>query len=513
MRTPKTPLAAMLAALLAILLVAVASPGAPSRSDPVSITVRVDVEESGNATVYLTLSGAGDTSLWITLPKFEPVRECEAKGSYQILSRPMSAYFYVNSTVIVKAAEDGRFSVTLCYSFPYAVLMHDDRGWFMSPFLLADPRARLVVYVRIPFLKEVTLESPKSTGTVDGYRVYNLTGAPESLMEGRVIVEFTSRLSVASRELRDPETGIAVEYPQPYSGIAARTLKVAKRSYVVLKRISGISPPEVKFRFYLPEQSMGGLWALGFVRGEDVNVGGRGPIMLNLALIRYAPGYHETTVIHEMVHLFLGAAGVVANENTRWFHEGMAQYISVLVAQEVGINVSDYENSLGNASRAALRVTSGNLGRYLEKWPSSEEDEGLAYALSYYVLSNISSRYGGEAYIARLFSALKRVGKVDSTRSIVLAMSEAAGENLAPLFRYWGFLGVADWSGLPDPPKGGEGSMFPGSADDGLAAVLTLLGLMIGLLVYLVDQRVRRELEVYREKWRFGNVTQLSPRE
>ncbi|MFZ8855200.1 MAG: hypothetical protein ACO2OQ_03435, partial [Thermofilaceae archaeon] len=176
-------------------------------------------------------------------------------------------------------------------------------------------------------------------------------------------------------------------------------------------------------------------------------------------------------------------------------------------------NVADYENSLGNASRAALRVASGNLGRYLEKWPSSEEGEGLAYALSYYVLSNISSRYGGEAYIARLFSALKRFGKVDSTRSIVLAMSEAAGENLAPLFRYWGFLGVADWSGLPDPPKGGGRSMFPGSADDGLAAVLTLLGLMIGLLVYLVDQRVRRELEVYREKWRFGNVTQLSPRE
>ncbi len=506
--------AAALLAIVALLaaLTAYASSETPSTTGSARIAVRIEVYDTGNATVSITFSGTGSANLWITLPKFERIRVCEARGSYKLLNESIGAYFYVNSSVLLEAAGDGQYSVTLCYDFPYAVLMYENRGWFMSPLLLASPEAQLTVHVKIPFLERVTFESPRSTGTVDGYRVYNLAKTSGALIEGRVLVEFDSKQKVSSRETRDPEYNIAVEYPQLYAGIAARTLEIARRSYAVLEEMSGVRPPEVRFRFYLPEQSMGGLQALGFVRGEDVNVGGRGPIMLNLALIRYAPGYHETTVIHEMVHVFLGAAGVAANENTRWFHEGMAQYISILVAREIGVNVTDYESSLEKASRTALQVVSGAPGRYLERWPSSEEDAGLAYALSYYVLSNISSRYGGEAYIAKLFSALKKRGKVDSTRSIVLAMSEAAGENLAPLFRHWGFQGVTDWSGPSAARDASEGTTFPGSADDGLAAVLTLLGLAIGFAAYLVDQRVRRELEVYREKWRIEAATQSSPR-
>jgi len=514
-KRPKPSLAILLAALITTLDVVLASPSASSSADSVSVLVRIDVGEAGNATVFIIFSGTGDAGLWITLPKFEPVRVCEAKGSYQLLNKSMNAYFYVNSTILFKASEDGRFSLTLCYNFPYAVLMHEDRGWFMSPLLLTDPRAQLVVHVKIPFLKEVTLESPKSSGTLGGYRVYRLSEASRLLVEGRVVVEFTSEQKVPSSELQDWETGIAVEYPKPYTGIAAKTLEVAKRSYIILRAMAGVSPPEVKFRFYLPEQSMGGIGALGFVRGEDVNVGGKGPVMLNLALIRYAPGYHETTVIHELVHVFLGAAGVIANENTRWFHEGMAQYLSIVVACKIGVNVSDYETELRNSSLIALQVASGRPGKLLEKWPSSKEDEGLAYLLSYYIVSNISSRYGGESFIVNLFSALRKSARIDSTRSIVAAISEAAGENLAPLFRYWGFQDVVDWTGPPavrDGRKDPVETAPPGSADDGLAAALTLLGLTIGLVVYLIDQRVRRELEVYKEKWRIESATRPSPR-
>uniref|UniRef100_A0A7C3SLF6 Peptidase MA-like domain-containing protein n=1 Tax=Thermofilum pendens TaxID=2269 RepID=A0A7C3SLF6_THEPE len=504
--------AVMLAVLVTVLETAHASPGTASLGE---ILVRIDVHETGNATVFITFSGTGEASPWITLPKYEQVRACEVKGSFQILNRSTNAYFYVNSTVLLRAAEDGQYSLTLCYSFPYAVLMYEDRGWFMSPLLLADPRAQLVVHVRIPFVEKVTFESPESSGTLDGYRVYNLAKAAGALMQGRVIVEFTSQLRIPSSEMQDPETGITVEYPQPYTGIAAKTLEVARKSYVVLRSIAGTSPPAIRFRFYLPEQSLGGLWALGFVRGEDVNVGGRGPIMLNLALVRYAPGYHETTVIHEMVHVFLGAVGVEANTNTRWFHEGMAQYLSILVASKVGINVTDYASTLENSSRAAFQVALQNPGKHIEKWPSSEEEEGLAYLLSYYVVSNISSRYGGEVYVTRLFSALRRSEKVDSTRSVVMAMSEAAGENLAPLFRHLGFRDVVDWTGDPasqNRQRSSGGSVLPGSTDDSLAAAFTLLGLAIGLVAYLVDQRVRRELETYREKWRIEIATQPSPR-
>lgn len=479
-------LRAVPAALLVVLLVSfnpVSSAAEPSTYPNAS--VYIDVGENGNANVTLVFSGRGFSTFWIMLPKFEKIHLCGLKGKYALSNETSGAYFYYNTTITLSPSEDGSYELRLCYSFPYAVLMQGDRAWFMSPLLTAHSSMTIAVYVNLPQLKSILRESPASTSQAGSYRVYLLSRATPAEIQGRVVVEYTMRKSVPSAFLSSADEKVRVEYPQPYTSLANRTLSIAVQAYDQLRRLAGFEVQRVVLRFYLPEQQMGGLGALGFVRGEDVNAGGKGPIMLNLALIRFAPGYHETTIIHELVHVFLGAAGVEANTNTRWFHEGMAQYVSLMVADKIGINVSDYRSDLDNGSLAVLNAYRGKLS-FLEKWPSGVEGEAAAYLASYYIVANISRRYGEDSYVAKLFSALRNRGGAKSTREVVLAMSEAARSNLAPVFREWGFSNIEDWV---DPSESEE-------AEGQLAAVLVTMGLIAGVLVYLLNAKVKRELEL-----------------
>jgi hypothetical protein len=178
------------------------------------------------------------------------------------------------------------------------------------------------------------------------------------------------------------------------------------------------------------------LSALGYVMGEDINAGGEGPIYLNLALLRFKEGYLETTVVHELVHKALGALGVPANRELRWFHEGVAQYVSVKICEKIGIDVSDAEASL----ESAARVFGSGLAKpgFVQRWTPSG-DEGSYYAASYYVVATLAEERGGLGYIKRVASEIRRRGGVSSNQDLVEALSAAAGEDLAPRFRDWGF--------------------------------------------------------------------------
>lgn len=475
-----------LVAILTVLLIFICSASVEaSPSMFPSVSAYINVGENGNASVTLEFSGRGSSSFWITLPKFERVNLCGLKGSYKLFNESSGAYFYYNTTITLYPSDDGSYELKLCFNFPYSVLMQDNRAWFMSPLLIGHSSVNITVFVSLPLLKKVLRETPSLASETGGYRVYILSRASQVDMQGRVVIEYIMEKSIPSVFIESEDRRIRVEYPQPYTVFAKKTLEVALQAFNQLQSLTGLEVQKVDFRFYLPEQRMGGLGALGFVRGEDVNVGGKGPIMLNLALTRFAPGYHETTIIHEMVHVFLGAVGVEANANTRWFHEGLAQYLSLLIAERIGVNVTDYALNLENGSRTIVSAYRGKIS-FVEKWPSGSEEEPAAYLASYYIVANISSMYGQAGYITKLFNTLKKKGGVKTTQEIVLAMSEAAGANLAPLFREWGFSNLSDWQA---PSRAQE-------AEKQLVTVLALLGLVAGALIYMLNTKVKREAEL-----------------
>ncbi|QOJ78477.1 hypothetical protein IG193_06905 [Infirmifilum lucidum] len=485
-------------ALIIVLGTVLASSRARGQSN-VQVKAFINVEESGNATVTLVFKSQGEASLSFTLPKFEKYTVCNSYGNFQVKDLPSYAYFYYNSTIVLTPGANGTSMLYICYNFPYASLLSGNQGWFMSPMLVSSPPVQVEVYVRIPNVEVITLEFPRVLSLDrSGYRVYLLTPGERQLIPGRVVIEYKTTKQVQTVNFTKIRLAkFTIESPIYYRSLSERILEIAARAYERLQAISGVSMDHVHFKLYLPMERLGGISALGFVMGEDINAGGRGPIMLNLALIRYAPGYLETTVIHEMIHSFLGRAGVEANDQTRWFHEGLAQYISILVAQEIGINVSDYAGELYNASTALYKYVSGNFS-FIQSWPSDPNLISSAYLASFYIVNNISSTFDGEEFIRSLFNAIKSYGKVRTSDDIVNVVNMAAGRNLAPLFRAWGFTGVRDWHGQADSPTTPPGNSAQRQAK--FSVVVLFIGILIALITYTLNNRVQRELEVARSR-------------
>ncbi len=485
-------------ALTIILSAVLASSPARGQSN-VQVKAFINVEESGNATVTLVFKSQGEASFSFTLPKFEKYTVCNSYGNFQVKDLPSYAYFYYNSTIVLAPGANGTSILYICYAFPYASLLSGNQGWFMSPMLVSSPPVQIEVYVRIPNVEAIMLESPRAFGLDrNGYRVYLLTPGERQLIPGRVVIEYrTSKEVQAVNFTKIQLAKFTVESPVYYRSLSERILDIAAKAYERLQAISGVSMDYIHFKLYLPMERLGGISTLGYVMGEDINAGGRGPIMLNLALLRYAPGYLETTIIHEMVHSFLGGAGVEANDQTRWFHEGLAQYVSIVVAREMGINVSEYAGELHNASVALYKYVSGNFS-FIQSWPSDPNLTSDAYLASFYIINNISSAFGGEEFIRSLFAATRSYGRVRTTNDIVTVVSMAAGRNLAPLFRAWGFTGVRDWHGQADPsttpPRGSV------QRQTNFSVVVFFVGILIALVTYVLNNRVQRELEVAKSR-------------
>jgi len=220
----------------------------------------------------------------------------------------------------------------------------------------------------------------------------------------------------------------------------------------------------------------------------------KGPIYLNLALTRYAPGYMETTIIHELVHVYLGIVGVEANDATRWFHEGMAQYLSIKIAEAIGINVSEYKNDMYNSSKALYYYTGGKFG-FIQKWPSDDVSEQEAYLASFYIIANISDSYGGLSYAQRVFSELRR-HPVSTSSDTVIVLSQAAGRNLAPFFRSLGFSNIQDWS--PTPSAGNTVTTKDTPTLSSYMSLIVALGLslLIFLVVYYGNFEINQKLKM-----------------
>ncbi|MGC9095689.1 MAG: hypothetical protein ACP5II_00800 [Infirmifilum sp.] len=469
-----------------------------------TIKAVINVDDTGNATVKITFKTLGKTKILFTLPRFENYTICESYGTPQIVNAPSSAYFYYNSTINLNPGENGTAILSICYKFPYASLLADNQGWFMSPMLVSTPPVNIEVYVKIPNVGKITLESPISTGiNVNGYRRYVLAPGTPTVISGRVVIEYLTLSNVTTVDFNTSvrDTTIRVQSPPFYKSLAQRVLTVASKAYANLTSMTGVSLQELVFRFYLPKQSLGGITTLGFVMGEDINAGGRGPIMLNLGLIRYAPGYLETTIIHEMVHAFLGKAGVEANDETRWFHEGLAQYISISVAESLGYNVAELRNDMINASRTLYKYYEGNLS-LIQHWPTVPELVGDAYLASFYIIENLSATYNGEAFIKSLFQAIRDYGKVKTTNDIVAVLSIAAGKNLAPLFRSWGFKDIKDWN----PPATSKDTTSAPSSSTTFETVVLGIGIAIGVITYFLNEKVQKEIDIARSKSVFEKI-------
>lgn len=406
---------------------------------PSSLTYYVSVAANGNATVVMVFTSNVNGTFYTFVPRFELWNVTVWKGT--VIGRKVentSAYFYYNATFKYLVDASGIFGMNISFTFPFASLYAGDRGWFMTPLLGAPPDTVVTVVVTIEGLGrvlDVSLNGVPVPYNVEG-DVLRIRSVSLSLGGSRVTVDYRPANPVEETTMEFDANGtlVKVRAAPYYKGLARTVAGVVGRAMPYFRGIFSYSPLSVDFKLFLPTRM--DLRALGYVMGEDINAGGEGPIHLNLALVRFKEGYLETTVIHELVHKALGALGIPANSELRWFHEGVAQYASVKICERLGIDVSDAKASL----EEAIRIFGGGLAKpgFVQRWAPSG-DEGSYYAASYYIVATVAEGRGGLSYIKRLASEIRRRGGVRTNQDLIEAMSAAAGEDLAPQFREWGF--------------------------------------------------------------------------
>lgn len=429
-----------LAVLTAIAAVALAA--CTSFAAPRATAVYIDVSESGNATVKIVYQDSASGNFSTYLPRFERwSHSVRSGGVVAIAVTNSSAYFYDIVTFTYTPGPGEGFAIAINYSFPFAALYAGNRGWFMSPLIGVSPPSSITVVITIENLGtvlSVTLNGAMTSYALEGrtLRVPVADARSAALGGLRVTVDFRPEGRIEETRMVEDAGGVRVslEAAPFYRGLARRIAGVVAKSLPELREVFGFRPAEVGFKVFLP--SMMDLSALGYVVGEDINAGGEGFVHLNLALVRFKEGFMEITIVHELVHKALGALGVPASQELRWFHEGVAQYASIKICEKLGIDVSD---ALSNLEQAVAIFRSG-VARpsFVSPW-NPAGNEAQYYAASYYIISELAQERGGLQYLQRVANEIRRRGGVKTNRELIEALSAAAGEDLAPLFSEWGF--------------------------------------------------------------------------
>ena len=140
-------------------------------------------------------------------------------------------------------------------------------------------------------------------------------------------------------------------------------------------------------------------------------------------------------LLHELTHHFTLKKGI--STNRLWFHEGLAQYMGVKSAAQLG-----FESAAESVSMSYLTTAERLGGSYgfVQDWRPEDQPPNIAsyYAVSFAIFLELDQSYGGVDLYRKFFRDLEGIDDV-SDIEIVERLGLAAGEDVRPLFEGWGF--------------------------------------------------------------------------
>ncbi len=409
--------------------------------DSVSYQFQFVVDEDGDADVLIVFTHQTDGrgSSWLLLPKnLSPIidtitgldPEVEVESA---VADGVEFYFYENYTFTYDPV-DGLYNLTIGYSFSHAAFVMEPRAFFYSPQIGIPDDTSSKFLVILPQSSSIGARDVKLASRGYGRAI----GVDISeLSDGRVKVEGTSnsidRIAFEYSVVKDPsiERVFLGRYQskivERYDDLALYFLELYQKSDPSLVDLFGVQPEDVELTLFTPtlEEFVQELQGYVPFTGREI-----GSIHLNIFYIRTIAGRIEVTALHELIHSFLWQVGIPPE--MFWVHEGLAEYLSIEMAKlpEIG-----YRSSAESQERGLLALLGGNswLGR-VQKW----RYEPIYYASSYYVFKTLGEKHGGLIFYRTVFDSLNDM-EIHSDSDVVYALSKAAGEDLIPQFREWGF--------------------------------------------------------------------------
>jgi hypothetical protein len=344
--------------------------------------------------------------------------------------------------------------MTIEFDFDNGALVLEPRGIFYSPFIGFKDNSNGNAEVLFNSSFEVNPNLAIVVGSRSNYPAEEagLNRVLFQLQENivRLQVEFSVDADAVITPLKSSDgTTFTFNTVSRYGDQAANILRFYDTVYNQTAHLFNVTLEDVVVQWFLPDfDSL--LDVGGFV---PVFTGGLGEININIVFIRTVNGTVEDIAMHELVHRFLGKAGIPPNEFL-WFHEGMAQYISVTTVSNMGYEGGQTEKTnLESSAENLIQLLGGeNFGEIsLQQWSPSFQppttDVSSLYAASYYVTSRLPQvvRRDGFEYYTDFFELIRKLPagpngeKVTNISELALYLSQAANASVASTLTRWGF--------------------------------------------------------------------------
>lgn len=391
------------------------------------------VDEDGFTSVTVGYESSGDGSSWVFVPKFSNWSVTVSSGSIaqnitvetdEFPDVHEEYYFYQVFKFWFEA--DGSFRMDIRFNMTTGAFIIEPRGVFFSPQIGFEAASSASAEVILPSGSTVVDYYPGGA-QVDGNRV-SFPSLSENLV--RLQIEFST--AAAEPEMLTLTRGIfTFNAVRRYESYASDILDLFSEVYNSSVDLFNVTLESVNMQFFIPEfyvlLSVGGY--VPFTERE------MGDIHLNLFAERFVEGVLEVIALHELVHHFLWRAGISPGD-ILWFHEGVAQYVSIELVEGLG-----YEGATSERERLE-EAASGLLKwfNYLQSWSPQypPANIGAYYAASYYVVSRLAEMHGGLDYYARFFKSIRGTS-IEDNDLLTYHLNLAANTSVATTLTGWGF--------------------------------------------------------------------------
>jgi len=426
----------LIASLASNLSVVIKDFGLSQSSDTYSYRFQVDSNGSTLVTITYTSSEQSGSS-WIIVPKFIEFTNRTLRGrildfSLSSTTDKLTTDYYFYNVLDFSFASDGHFEMIIQYNFTTAAMIIEPYGIFLSPQIGYQSNGAGEAEVIFPSNFEVQ-NAVAEGGYSPSFKEANYVRF-DDLPTNILRLEIDFKIDGDQPSPLKIERGIfAFETSERYESYALNILNLFNRTYDDLVDIFNTTLENINIEFFIPDfeaiYSIGGYVPF---TGETI-----GNIHINIFYTRYVEGYIEVTALHELVHHFLWRAGI-SPEDLLWFHEGMAQYVSIEISEDIGLEGASMIKQ--EIESAAGRLSAINDLGFLVRWtPTSRPtDWGTLYIASYYVVSRLAEPYGELDYYASLFKLLEGI-EVDDNDELAYYLSLASNRTVMPTLRSWGF--------------------------------------------------------------------------
>lgn len=378
--------------------------GSQQSASKATVVYLFKIFDSGdvNSTFIIEDPSYEKNSLWILVPKNDTYWVFKL-GTGRLLNRTISQAFTSSGAPYafydnLSLTYEGPLHLEVTWNLSYGALIVEPNAIFLSPAIGFSKNLNVIAIVDLPNITKRVKEYYPTPVKRSNNEFYF-----EPSSDDRIGIAFT--VSGNPDQVNISSGPFVFRVPRRYKHIAERILNFYVNLSSKFNKIFNKNLSSVEVNFFVPN-SLNDISLGGFVPIESaVKLGN---INLNIFYIRTKSGYFEAIAAHELVHYYAFESGI--SPKVLWFHEGLANYVGVSVAKQLGSGAYSAEEDLDNVANKL----NNNL-IFVFNWTPEYTQQNRTlfeyYAASYYLvkslLNNFSSPsdqlFKGEHFLSRFF--------------------------------------------------------------------------------------------------------------